>query len=400
LTQQDVALAISPPSLDVSLIELLAPLSASGCVVILDDDVALDSERLSEAVGRSATLMMAPTSVWADLLAIDGVTWPRLKAVCFGAVPGRAVSSELGARTAAAWFGHGAASGPIWTTLCRLVDQDSGAVLGKPLAHVALRVVDTAERDVPVGVTGELVVRVATENNAPWVRTGHQTRWRSDYTLELVLPRLHEAYVDGFRINLDDVAGAIRGHAAVGDAEVFIETAALPERLIAWVVPRDGSGYSVAELRRELRRSLPAAMVPRSFVEVESIPRSADGRVVLGMLEANAGRREADVLPETPTERMLAELWSEALSVDRIGVHDNFFALGGYSLLCFQVLERIERETGRRVSPRLLLLDSLRQVAAQIDGLTSERDQNGRPSQHRAGSGLLKRLSRFVPRSA
>jgi hypothetical protein len=64
---------------------------------------------------------------------------------------------------------------------------------------------------------------------------------------------------------------------------------------------------------------------------------------------------------------LLARLWTEALGLPRVGRHDNFFALGGYSLLCFQVLERIERETGRRVSPRLLLLDSLDQVAAQLD---------------------------------
>ena len=71
--------------------------------------------------------------------------------------------------------------------------------------------------------------------------------------------------------------------------------------------------------------------------------------------------------PTTVTEQMLARVWAAALSLDRVGIHDNFFALGGYSLLCFQVLSRIERETGHRLSPRVLLLDSLEQVAARLD---------------------------------
>jgi non-ribosomal peptide synthetase component F len=302
LTHEDVALAISTPSLDVSLIELLAPLSASGCVIIADDDVALDSDRLTEAAGRSAaTVMIAPTTVWADLLAVAGVTWPRLKAVCFGGMPGQTVCSELGARTAAAWSAHGSADG-LWTTLHRLTEKGASGAVGRPLGHVDLRIVDAQDHEVPIGVVGELLVGtgpagVGERPAREWMRTGERARWRADGEVELVTGRPRHAYVDGFRIDLEDVACAIRRHPSVGDAEAVVETDVSPNRLVACVVPRAGVAYSVSELRRELRRTVPAAMVPRAFVEVGSIPRAPDGRAVFPVAgQAGTAATQIDAL--------------------------------------------------------------------------------------------------------
>jgi non-ribosomal peptide synthetase component F len=408
LTHEDVALAISTPSLDVLLIELLAPLSAGGCVVIADDDVARDSDRLIEAVGRSATtVMIAPTMVWTDLLATTGMTWPRLKAICFGAVPGPATQAELVGRTEAAWFAQGSADGTIWTTLRRLTDQDSGQLLGRPMDHVSLRIVDARDRLVPIGACGELQAKIehrggpASASAAVWTTTGHQTRWRADGDIELVAGAAGRAYVDGFRIHLDDVSRAIRLHGTVEDAEAVLETSASPPRLVACVVPRPGAAYSVSELRRELRRTVPAAMVPQAFVEVGSIPRGADGRAAFAVGgETRSAGSTGHVAPETATEQMLASLWSEALGIAQVSVHDNFFALGGYSLLCFQVLTRLERATGQRLSPRLLLVETLRQVAGQIDAGTLETGHQEAPAPRAGRRRVLPRQRRSMPRSA
>ncbi len=284
LTHEDVALAIARPSLDVSLIELLAPLSASACVVIAPDDVALDSERLIEAVGRSATtLMIAPTTRWAELLGETPMAWPRLKAVCFGDVPEPSLSAELVTRTGAAWSASGWTSGAVWTTLHRLMERDSADLLGHPLGHVSLRIVDPDGCEVTAGAVGELLVRLASPGThtgavQEWSRTGLQTRWAASGEVELVSGRSRYAFVEGFRVDLDDVARAIRRHAAVDDAEVVLATGGTADRLVACVVPRVGAGYSVSALRRELRRTVPAALVPQSFVAVGAIPRSPDGR--------------------------------------------------------------------------------------------------------------------------
>jgi non-ribosomal peptide synthetase component F len=288
LTHEDVALAIAPPSLDVALIELLAPLSASGCVVIASDDVALDADRLVEAVGRSAaTVLIAPNSIWSGFLAATAVNWPRLKAICFGGRPTPTVYAELVLRTGAAWFAHAAGDRTIWTTLHRLTEKDSSELPGTPLDYLSLRIVDGAGDEVPVGVPGHLLVRMAAGGTeSGWTQTGEQARWRPDGELELVAGETRHAHIDGFRIDLNDVACAIRRHPAVADAEVVIESGTEADRLIACVVPRPDAAYSVSDLRRELRRTVPAAMVPRAFVEVGSIPRSADGRAIF---EAGCG---------------------------------------------------------------------------------------------------------------
>src|SRR4029453_12611134 len=104
------------------------------------------------------------------------------------------------------------------------------------------------------------------------------------------------------------------------------------------------------------RRLLPERMIPRSFAEIEVIPRRPDGRLDTEHPLLDAGTDEY-VAPQTATEILLANVWGEALGVPRVSAHDNFFLLGGYSLLCFQVLARIESQTGHRLSPRLLLLD-------------------------------------------
>jgi hypothetical protein len=159
-------------------------------------------------------------------------------------------------------------------------------------------------------------------------------------------------------------------------------------------------------LRQDLRRTLPERFVPRAFVELDLLPRSASG--VLLCEELDRPRLESPddehyASPRSASEMLLAEIWREALAVDRVGLHDNFFALGGYSLICFQVLDRVERQTGHRLSPRPLLLDSLQQIAAQLDTLNGgppQRDQIAKQTKNsasNAGNGLLRRLGKLVP---
>src|SRR5262249_49142740 len=115
-------------------------------------------------------------------------------------------------------------------------------------------------------------------------------------------------------------------------------------------------------------RTLPERAIPRAFVELERLPLTATGDLDRAQLQP-AGRlsRDHNEAPRSANEIIMAKLWQEALGLERVSVHDNFFELGGYSLLCFQVLRRLERDPGQRLSPRLLLLDSLQQVAAHLD---------------------------------
>jgi amino acid adenylation domain-containing protein len=419
LAPHDIVLAVSPPSLDVSAIEWLAPMAVGARVALVETDVVLDPERLAEmAVTSGATLMMASSATWRDLLATGPRPLTGLKAICIGDLPSTELVSELVSRTAGAWVAHGFPEAGIWSTLHRVSKSDPNGVLGRPLGGTRVRIVDRDLHEVPLGVAGELCVgnglrldtaggpdpddRFVTLPEEPGerlYRSGESARWRSDSTLELVKGREGQVDLGGFRVELEEIAVALRRHPAVADAAVVLRRQDSGQsRLVAYIVLRPGHTYTDTELRRELRRTLPERMIPRAFTELSGLPRTAGGRLDRNALELSGRPSIEDyVAPESASEMMLAGLWREALGLERVSVHDNFFALGGYSLLCFQVLDRIERETGRRLSPRLLLLDSLRQVAVQLDNLPA-KDPARKPEATR-DAGILRRLGKLLPGS-
>jgi len=153
-------------------------------------------------------------------------------------------------------------------------------------------------------------------------------------------------------------------------------------------------------LRRAVRNALPERLVPRAFTEVDALPQPLDDAWRPQSSSARILDDDDYVLPSTDAEHVLADVWQHALNLPRVGVHDNFFALGGYSLLCFQVIEKIEQRTGRRLNPRQLLLDSLRQIAATLERPTDASDQtpkvHGNAPAERTSS-FFRRLGNLVP---
>jgi acyl-CoA synthetase (AMP-forming)/AMP-acid ligase II len=376
-------------------IELLAPLTVGAQVTIGEGDLTLDPESLAETATKSAaTLMIAPTTVWRDMLAATERSWPALKALCVGELPHRDTTRDLMSRTASVWMAQGFREAGIWSTLQRLDGSEPPGLLGRPLPVAHVRILDRDLRDIPLGVVGDLFVGAADPvgytgtpesgddffvapaegRQGTLYRTGERARWRGDGRLERTKRRGREVHLNGFRTNLDEISTALRLHPAMDDAAAFLQILSEGRtRLVAYIVPRSGLAYTDTDLRRWLKKGLPVRMIPRAFIEVDSLPRTPDGTIDLEHQVAGEGADE-HVAPQTAMEVMLAEVWQEALGLQRVGVHDNFFSLGGYSLLCFQVLERIERETGQRISPRFLLLDSLQQVAARLEHL-SQSDQ-------------------------
>jgi acyl carrier protein len=141
-------------------------------------------------------------------------------------------------------------------------------------------------------------------------------------------------------------------------------------RLLAYFVPRAGRAPTRTEIRQELRLKLPDSMIPQYFVELESIPRTSNGKVdrrALPDVLRVSGLDQPPAPPETRAEKMLAELWSHALDQQKVSVSDNFFALGGHSLLAMKLLLEIERRTGCRLNPMSFVFDTLGQIAARLE---------------------------------
>jgi acyl carrier protein len=205
----------------------------------------------------------------------------------------------------------------------------------------------TAQRFIPDGKSGKSGGRL--------YRTGDLARYRQDGSLEYIGRRDHQVKLRGYRIEPGEIEAVLNGHQGVRQARVLVrETAPGSEQLVAYVSADDGITEGL--LRDYLRAKIPEYMVPGGFVLLDEFPLTPNGKLDYGALPGpglGAGDQES-VAPQTAAERLTANIFAEVLTLDRVGVHDNFFNLGGHSLLAIMVIHLLEYAFGVELSLRTL----------------------------------------------
>ncbi len=261
--------------------------------------------------------------------------------------------------------------------------------IGRPLTAARAYLLDRRGETVPLAAVGELylggrqVARGYLDRPArtaerfvpdPWsgrgarlYRTGDLARWRPGGELVFLGRADNQVKIRGFRVELAEIEAVLERHPAVQSCAVLVrgdETGT--RRLVAYVVPARGSSPA-EEIRTSLRARLPDYMVPSSYVMLETLPLTPNGKLDRKALPAPDEAPELDgeyLAPRTPAERTLAEIWSRVLQVERVGVHDNYFDLGGESILSIQIVSRANR-AGLRLTPRdLFQQQTVAQLAA------------------------------------
>ena len=283
--------------------------------------------------------------------------------------------------------------GPTECTVDSLSCQVHGGdrpLIGRPLINTRAYILDSTLRPVPVGVAGELYLAgdqlargylnrpgltasafPANPFDAPGTRmyrTGDRARWTEQGTVEYLGRTDEQVKIRGFRIEPGEVESALLAHPDV-DAAAVVPVAAPGghKRLVAYLVGATSlKTESHARLRAWIKQSLPDYFVPSAFVVLDALPLTTSGKVDRRALPAPSLESEETtaVAPRTPVERELARIWAEALGVARVGVEDNFFALGGDSILSMQVVSRA-RQAGLRLTSRdIFLYQTVAELAA------------------------------------
>ncbi len=262
-----------------------------------------------------------------------------------------------------------------WT--CRRGENRPNIPIGRPIANARVYVLDSQRRPVPIGVPGELYIGGAGLARGYWndpqltaerflpdpfraasgsrlYRTGDRCRWLADGSLEFLGRLDQQVKLRGYRIEIGEIETLLTPHPSVHEAAVILHGEdGTNQRLVAYVSVRKGAGLPTADvLRRYLQERLPEYMVPSAFVLLPAMPRTPSGKVDRKALPAPLADRPAShpfVAPRTPLEEYLAGLWRESLSVQQIGVLDNFFALGGSSLQAAVLINRVQEKLGQQV---------------------------------------------------
>jgi len=426
---EDRVLQFASLVFDVSVEEIFTSWTAGAALVLRDEEMISSPARFLRACGALDVQMVdLTTAYWHELgveLAKGEVPLPGcVRSVVFAGE--RALQERLGGWQEAMRRGVRLFNsyGPAEATPANSVYDPAepaagmstnGLSIGKPMRGARLYVVDPDLRPVPAGVAGELLIAGAglgrgyagrpdltAESFVPdpfssspgerVYRTGDRVRWLRDGNLEFLGRMDDQVKIRGFRVEPGEIAAVICRHPGVREAVVVPRDGSpVGLRLVAYAACGADTAVdpapTIAELRALVKSVLPAYMVPTDFVLLTTLPLTATGKLDRRALPepASGGDHAVYAPPETATEELLAEIWAELLGRGRVGILDNFFDLGGHSLLVPQVFARIEESFQLELplralfeAPTVAQLANLieQELLAQIEGLSDEEAEN------------------------
>ncbi|UKE71447.1 non-ribosomal peptide synthase/polyketide synthase [Xanthomonas graminis] len=378
LQPMQTVLQKTPVGFDVSVWELFWPLRVGARLVLAQPGGHKDPAYLIDLIEQAGidTVHFVPSMLRAFLDALpDGGCANLRRIVCSGeALPAdlaHAARERLPQARLYNLYGPTEAAVEVSVWECTDIDTDtSGVPIGRPIANTQLHVLDAQRQRSLIGVAGELQIAgvqlargylgrpdLTAERFVPdpfaeqpgqrMYRTGDLARWRAEGVLDYLGRNDDQVKLRGVRIELGEIEIALRGCAGVREAAVVARDD-LPgdTRLVAYVVG-DDDAVGADTLRTQLAARLPDVMVPATYMQLNSLPLSSNGKLdrrALPVPEADALATQLYVPPEGELEILLAALWCELLGVERVGRQDNFFALGGHSLLTVRLSAAIRQD--------------------------------------------------------
>ncbi|HEX5720950.1 MAG TPA: amino acid adenylation domain-containing protein [Thermoanaerobaculia bacterium] len=392
-------LACTPIGFDISVFELFVPLAYGGRVVMVADSFEL----LDAEIASEVTLINTAPAVLAELLRNMQLP-PSVQTVNLA---GEALRGDLVRRiyeqpyVAQVYNLYGPTEDTTYSTMAAIDRNDPREpAIGRPLGQGRLYVLSPQARPVPIGVVGELHLGgaglarcylnrpdltaarfvpdpLATTPGARVYRTGDLARYRQDGSVDFLGRTDGQVKVRGVRIELGEIEAALGRLVGVAAYAVrAFDDQLESKRLVAYIVPEGSADLSISGLRSRLQEQLPAYMIPSAFVFLESLPLTSNGKVDRRALpppaRVRADRAEIGSAPRNNTEFVLVDIFAEALGLERVGIRENFFELGGQSLQALRVVAQVRARLGRELPAGALLgaptVESLAALLAEGGG--------------------------------
>jgi surfactin family lipopeptide synthetase C len=368
-------LLTSPFAFDSSVAVIFWTLCQGGFVSVLPENGQLDIKQIIEAIAQQqiSHLLCLPSLYKLILEQAKSQQLLSLKTVI---VAGESCPKELVKEhrelfpQTHLFNEYGPTEATVWSSVynCQNHDLNNSVPIGRPIANTQIYLLDSHLQPVPIGVSGEIYIGgfgvaksylnrpeltaqkfipnpFSDEPKARLYKTGDLGRYLPDGNIEFLGRLDQQVKIRGYRIELPEIETVLNQHSAVQEVIVVAqEDIDAHHRLIAYIVPEKEQVPTVDVLRSFLKNYLPEYMLPSVFVMLKTLPLNPNGKVdrqALPIPDQERPNLEAVfVLPSTPIEVALAEIWSQVLSIEKVGIHDNFLKLGGDSLRSIQVLSR------------------------------------------------------------
>jgi amino acid adenylation domain-containing protein len=371
LSSEDTLVGVTTLSFDIAGLEIFGPLLCGAKLVLASREQVIDPEALAILLEDSeATVMQATPSTWRMLVESGWMGRANLRMWCGGESLPPDLADNLLARGRELWNLYGPTETTIWSAAHRVKAGENPILIGRPIGNTRMYILNSDGQPVPIGVAGELYIAGEGVARGYWrrpeltearfiadpfdprpgrrmYRTGDLARYRRDGQIQLIGRTDHQVKLRGHRIELGEIEAVIERHPDVRQAVVALHGEGAGQQLIAYIKQLD-TDAEAAYLRPWLQERLPEYMVPSSFIALAEIPLTPNGKVDRKRLPRPKGAaRESSpstVNPRNYVEERLANIWSEILGVDRVSVRDNFFDLGGHSLLLIRVHAKVRQD--------------------------------------------------------
>ncbi|MGA9380778.1 MAG: amino acid adenylation domain-containing protein, partial [Phormidium sp.] len=381
ITAKDILLAVTTICFDIAGLEFYLPLIVGAQVVLLPREQSADGTKLSEKLLQSSTtIMQATPATWRLLLGSGWQGNHQLKILCGGEALNHDLAVALFTRSQYLWNVYGPTETTIWSTISRVEAvgkisgvQDSLESIGRPIANTQIYILDRSLQPTPIGVPGELHIGGAGlakgylnrpeltnekfitnpfENSKLLYKTGDLARYLPDGNIEYLGRIDNQVKIRGFRIELGEIEAILIQHPQVQSSVVIARVDNSREkRLVAYLVSDSEVTPTTSELREYLKAKLPEYMIPSAFVFLLTLPLTPNGKIDRRALKApsESDRSDCYISPRNSLELKLAQIWSRILKLDYVGIKDNFFALGGHSLLVPYLVAQIKEHFDRNL---------------------------------------------------
>ncbi|MDB4286020.1 amino acid adenylation domain-containing protein [bacterium] len=367
MDQDAVVLALASISFDISTLEIFLPLMVGAKVVVASEEMTTNPLLIGETINlHHINIMQATPATWQLLLDTGWTGKPGLKALCGGEAITRRMADQLLGRVGSLWNMYGPTETTVWSSISQIEKGDAPITIGQPIGNMQMYILDRYLQPVPVGVIGELHIAgdglarayfnrpqltrekfipnpFSSKPGARLYKTGDLARFLPNYGKEILGRIDDQVKVQGHRMELGEITTVLMQHPSVNEGTVITRTETSGEkRLLAYFVSKHGPPPNAGELREFLGKKLPVYMIPAFFISMDGFPLTPNGKIDRKSLPIPEDIRQLSgyIAPRNEEEKIMATIWENVLDIEQVGIHDNFFDLGGASIQSIQLVAK------------------------------------------------------------